>query len=434
MGFQSALVVDDSRSARYILRSLLERERIRVDTVESAQAALDFLRERRPDIVFMDDLMPGMDGLEAIDRMASDPSTARIPVIMYTGRQDTVSLEQARLRGVVGILSKPFTPEDVRKVLVKIGHGVADDGAIEYPEKPMVARLVRSVDAEQPATAETAQMDSVEQAPDTLSSASAEAVLNATEVGFGKEQSVATDRTEDLAALRAELLQVVKSETRLAVDQMVGEFREQNSARLLELQSEVNSLATTSKSVSVPDWLESDVESLRTQLMSTVKSEAQFAVEQLIGEMLENQVAAQMQVRESVWRRILDGLRLENERFQIQILEQRIPRLLELMEQRLENRVEVVRKTVTDRLEDGNLSPLQRTMVAHVARTAAAEAVQRPARQSARRVAADFIRTDLNAVNQRFDRLRQRFNLVIGLGLFVMLAVAGIAYLIGTRL
>ena len=58
-----ALVVDDSRSARVVLTRMLERYGILVDSADSAEAALDYLKEGRPDVIFMDHLMPGMDGL-----------------------------------------------------------------------------------------------------------------------------------------------------------------------------------------------------------------------------------------------------------------------------------------------------------------------------------------------------------------------------------
>ncbi|UCE77836.1 MAG: response regulator, partial [Gammaproteobacteria bacterium] len=57
-----ALVVDDSKSARLVLRRMLEKHGIAVETVESARAALDFLGNQRPDVIFMDHMMPGMDG------------------------------------------------------------------------------------------------------------------------------------------------------------------------------------------------------------------------------------------------------------------------------------------------------------------------------------------------------------------------------------
>ena len=82
------LVVDDSASARTVLKRLLERKGAKVDMTESGSQALDYLRDHRPDVIFMDHTMPGMSGLDAIKAMREDPSTAGIPVIMYTSQSD----------------------------------------------------------------------------------------------------------------------------------------------------------------------------------------------------------------------------------------------------------------------------------------------------------------------------------------------------------
>ncbi|MCP3869728.1 MAG: response regulator, partial [Gammaproteobacteria bacterium] len=58
---RKALLVDDSKSARFVLGKLLKKHNFKVDMVESAEAALDFLEFNRPDAIFMDHMMPGMD-------------------------------------------------------------------------------------------------------------------------------------------------------------------------------------------------------------------------------------------------------------------------------------------------------------------------------------------------------------------------------------
>ena len=66
MGAKRALIVDDSKSARLFLARVLEKYDIDVDSAESAEAAIDYLSSNRPDVIFMDHQMPGMDGLQAV--------------------------------------------------------------------------------------------------------------------------------------------------------------------------------------------------------------------------------------------------------------------------------------------------------------------------------------------------------------------------------
>ncbi len=65
---KTALNVDDSKSARVVLKRMLEAHELDVDTAESAESTLDYLKAHRPDVIFMDHLMPGTDGFEARDR------------------------------------------------------------------------------------------------------------------------------------------------------------------------------------------------------------------------------------------------------------------------------------------------------------------------------------------------------------------------------
>ena len=114
---KTALIVDDSRSARVVLKRVLETHELDVDTAESAEDALDYLTEHRPDVIFMDHLMPGMDGFEAVSAIKRNPDTATIPIMMYTSQEGEVYVGQARALGAVGVLPKKIAPVEVSKVL-----------------------------------------------------------------------------------------------------------------------------------------------------------------------------------------------------------------------------------------------------------------------------------------------------------------------------
>jgi CheY-like chemotaxis protein len=120
MGQKRALVVDDSKSARVILSRMLEKYDIEVDMAESAEQAIEYLKHGRPDAIFMDHLMPGMDGLQAVKAIKSNPQTATIPIMMYTSQEGELYVGQARALGAMGVLPKQVRPVDVSKVLYEL--------------------------------------------------------------------------------------------------------------------------------------------------------------------------------------------------------------------------------------------------------------------------------------------------------------------------
>lgn len=115
-----ALIVDDSRSARVILSRMLEQHGMAVDTAESAEQALEYLQQTRPDVIFMDHLMPGMDGFQAVQAIKGDAQTATIPLMMYTSQEGELYVSQARALGAIGVLPKTVRPVDVSRVLYQL--------------------------------------------------------------------------------------------------------------------------------------------------------------------------------------------------------------------------------------------------------------------------------------------------------------------------
>src|SRR5450432_3788789 len=125
MARKRALVVDDSKSARVILSRMLEKYDIEVDLAEAAEQAIEYLKNNRPDAIFMDHLMPGMDGLQAVQAIKGNPQTAMIPIMMYTSQEGELYVGQARALGAMGVLPKQVRPVDVSKVLYEL-HLLAD--------------------------------------------------------------------------------------------------------------------------------------------------------------------------------------------------------------------------------------------------------------------------------------------------------------------
>ena len=125
MSAKRALIVDDSKSARLFLARILEKYDLDVDNAENAEAAIEYLTTRRPDVIFMDHMMPGMDGFQAVQAIKNNPRTATIPIMMYTSQEGELYLGQARALGAVGVLPKQIKQADVSKVLYQL-HLVQD--------------------------------------------------------------------------------------------------------------------------------------------------------------------------------------------------------------------------------------------------------------------------------------------------------------------
>ena len=124
-----ALIVDDSRLACKVMSNLLDGYKISSDSVYSAEEALEYLQHNQPDMIFLDHSMPGMDGLETIKVIKSNPKTAMVPVMMYTAKEGGVYVGQARALGAVDVLPKGLEKEHLNEALLKMG-------MIEKPSPP----------------------------------------------------------------------------------------------------------------------------------------------------------------------------------------------------------------------------------------------------------------------------------------------------------
>lgn len=121
MSSHRALVVDDSRTAQHRLKRMLKRYDITVETAISAEEALGYLTHTMPAVIFMDHHMKGMDGLEALKIIKANPTTAMIPVIMYTSQSGDVYVGRAHALGALDILSKEvIKPSSLEAVLGKL--------------------------------------------------------------------------------------------------------------------------------------------------------------------------------------------------------------------------------------------------------------------------------------------------------------------------
>ncbi|MBI2943641.1 MAG: Hpt domain-containing protein [Candidatus Wallbacteria bacterium] len=114
----TVLVVDDVMTTREMLRGLVELAGYRVLAADSAPAALAALRENTVDLVLADVEMPGMDGLELLERIRGDSRVARLPVVLVTGLASDELRRRGLLAGATAYLVKgQFDQKDLLRLI-----------------------------------------------------------------------------------------------------------------------------------------------------------------------------------------------------------------------------------------------------------------------------------------------------------------------------
>ena len=117
------LLVDDEDDIRKIGKRCLEAIG-KFETLVAANAddAIALAHAERPDVVLMDMMMPGKDGLAALAEMRNTPELRSIPVIFMTARVQRGELQEYLQRGAVGVIQKPFDPMTLSAEVKRILH------------------------------------------------------------------------------------------------------------------------------------------------------------------------------------------------------------------------------------------------------------------------------------------------------------------------
>lgn len=112
------LVVDDRPEVRELLQKTLARGSYETLCAESGVDALTVARERKPDLILMDIMMPGdLNGTETTRMLKSDPETWDAKVVMLTGKEGAHVKDEALAAGADCFFGKPFSPlELLRKI------------------------------------------------------------------------------------------------------------------------------------------------------------------------------------------------------------------------------------------------------------------------------------------------------------------------------
>jgi twitching motility two-component system response regulator PilH len=111
------LIVDDSQSALYTLRKLVEQAGHKAVTAESGEQALQLAAEEMPEVILMDIVMPGMSGYTATRQLHRSNSTQHIPVIFVSSKNGEADRDWGLRQGAREYVTKPVNPDDLLKAI-----------------------------------------------------------------------------------------------------------------------------------------------------------------------------------------------------------------------------------------------------------------------------------------------------------------------------
>jgi CheY-like chemotaxis protein len=108
------LLIDDEPGTTEFVSLLLQRQGYEVVAMESGEEALKLLdRDPNFDLVLLDYLMVGLDGIETLAMIKKQPKTQHLKVLIQSGLSDVEDMEKARSLGAVGYILKPYKPSDL---------------------------------------------------------------------------------------------------------------------------------------------------------------------------------------------------------------------------------------------------------------------------------------------------------------------------------
>ena len=110
---ESVLVIDDEEDILELVRYNLNRECYDVACVETGEDGLKAARARTPQLILLDLMLPGLDGLEVCKLLKKDARTRQTPVVLVTSRNQESDRAWGLRQGADHYLPKPFTPDDL---------------------------------------------------------------------------------------------------------------------------------------------------------------------------------------------------------------------------------------------------------------------------------------------------------------------------------
>lgn len=117
MAIKKVLVVDDSLTDLNNIKNIVSEAGCLVSTATNGEEALTKARAEKPDLIFLDILMPDQDGFSICRKLGQGNDTRAIPVVFVTCKNQKADRVWAQMQGAKGYITKPYTPQAILEQL-----------------------------------------------------------------------------------------------------------------------------------------------------------------------------------------------------------------------------------------------------------------------------------------------------------------------------
>ena len=111
------MIVDDSPTDAHVLRKILEKHGYHTVLAADAREGIEAAHRKKPDLILMDVVMPGLNGFQATRQLTRAPETASIPVVIVTTKDQETDRVWGTRQGAKGYLVKPVNEDDLIKTI-----------------------------------------------------------------------------------------------------------------------------------------------------------------------------------------------------------------------------------------------------------------------------------------------------------------------------
>jgi len=115
MSKREILIVEDNPQTVKLVKFILEKSKYSTISAKDGEEGLQMARERKPDLIILDLMLPGIDGYQVCEALKADPNTKEIPVIVLTALDTGVDFEKALEKKADWYITKPFEAQHLLK-------------------------------------------------------------------------------------------------------------------------------------------------------------------------------------------------------------------------------------------------------------------------------------------------------------------------------